>query len=118
MEVLTVLVEIRDLLALQLALQTPKKKKKTARKPQTNGKVSKITTKKPPGPVWKISQYPFETWKVGTTKRYPIAEKAKVVLRTKLVNRRMKTRLHLPNHYSFRQVLEQGRIWIRVWRDK
>ena len=109
MDVLSVLVEIRNLLELSLPDKRPLSKKKKRVKPQT---------KKPPGPVWKISQYPFEKWKVGTTKRYPIAEKAKVVLRIKLVNRRMKTRLHLPNHYCFREVLEQGRIWIRVWRDK
>ena len=110
--VLSVLMEIRDLLALQL----PEKKKtsrKEPRRPKTDGKA-----KPKPRPKWSPSKYPFETWKVNETKRYPIAEKKHVTNRIVHVNGLMKRRDHLPNHLRSKTVMENGKLWIRVWRDE
>ena len=117
MDVLSVLVEIRDLLELSLPDKRPlsKKKKKTARKPQTNGKVEIET--KPLPPVWNLSPYPIETFQVGTAKIYPFLQKGKVLCRISHVNGRMK-KLGLPNHFRHRVVVKRAHLFLRVWRDK
>ena len=108
MDVLSVLVEIRDLLELSLPDKRPLSKKKKKR----------VKAKRKMLPRWRPSEFPFEKMQVGTIKRYQISEKDKIRRRIRHVNRRMKLEFHLPNHYRYITVIRNGRLYVQVQRDQ
>ena len=100
MEVLPVLLEIRDLLD---KIERLEKAKRRGTKPK---------------PKWRPSKYPIERWYLGTSKRYSIEKEADLIRRCQTVNKQMANRFKLPNHFRHRRVLQRGRLFIEVWRDK
>lgn len=92
------------------ALEKSKKKKRV--KPQPRRK-----PENPSQMVWKPSAYPFEQWRVGKTKRYPVAKEEQVGNRVWHVNARMK-RHGFPNHWRHRRVIRHGLLYVEVRRDK
>lgn len=111
---MSLLTEIRDLLALQLQLQTPEKKtpQKKSVKPQPKGK-----PERPSQLAWSASPFPIQRWKLGTAKHYPIEKKKVIHNRVWWVNARMKEHGFLP-HWSYSTVMRRGRLYVEIRRDR
>ena len=56
------------------------------------------------------SPYPFKTWEVGDTERYPLSEYKKIRNAVDNLNRPKQGR------WRYAQVEEDGAKWVRVWR--
>ncbi len=104
MDVLSVLVEIRDLLAVQ-----------SRKNPQKTRVKAKLKKKRSP---WGPSPYPIQRWFLGTTKLYSWDKRDVLIRRIRHVNKKMKSQLHLPNHFRYRTVIRRGRIYVEVRRDR
>jgi len=67
----------------------------------------------PPPPAGRgvRSPYPFKNWPDGETKRYPAEDYKKIRNAVQNLNRAK------DGHWRYGKVLENGKIWTRVWRD-